>query len=255
MNNYDIVIVAHEKDFNNIKHIVKQCSINLNFDSIHLILSERKEYEDMELLSTITNKPIYKHLETDVLKIDKNRVNHRPNWIYQMLLKMLQNVTQNNNFLIIECDCLILKNIEFFDDSKTTFYLCRDQHHQPYFNFSKKILDLDRSYPHSFISEFMMYDKKKINHMLKESNCKNTSDFLELIYNNVNYDCYPADYELYGNFCMKYYPNDYLVKHLNYNFYGRESSVSPFWNDDEINHLIDINQDKSTISFHTWGEN
>jgi hypothetical protein len=39
-------------------------------------------------------------------------------------------------------------------------------------------------------------------------------DFLELIYNNVNYDCYPADYELYGNFCMKYYPNDYLVKHL-----------------------------------------
>ena len=136
MNNYDIVIVAHEKDFNNIKHIVKQCSINLNFDSIHLILSERKEYEDMELLSTITNKPIYKHLETDVLKIDKNRVNHRPNWIYQMLLKMLQNVTQNDNFLIIECDCLILKNIEFFGDSKTTFYLCRDQHHQPYFSFS-----------------------------------------------------------------------------------------------------------------------
>jgi hypothetical protein len=255
MNNYDIVIVAHEKDFNNIKHIVKQCSINLNFDSIHLILSERKEYEDMGLLSTITNKPIYKHLETDVLKIDKNRINHRPNWIYQMLLKMLQNVTQNDNFLIIECDCLILKNIEFFENNQTIFYLCRDQYHQPYFNFSKKILNLDRTHPHSFISEFMMYDKKKINHMLKESNCESTSDFLELIYNNANYDCYPADYELYGNFCMKYYPNDYLVKHLDYNFYGRESSVSPFWNDDEINHLININQDKSTISFHTWGEN
>lgn len=255
MKKYDIVIVSHEKDFNNIKFIVEYSQKNLMFDSIHLILSERKEFTDLDLIKTLTDKPIFLHLESNILKVDKLKINYRPNWIYQMLLKMLQNVTQNDNFLIIECDCLILKNIEFFYDNKTTFYLCRDQHHQPYFNFSKKILDLDRSYPHSFISEFMMYDKKKINHMLKESNCENTSDFLELIYNNVNYDCYPADYELYGNFCMKYYPNDYLVKHLDYNFYGRESSISPFWNDDEINHLIDINQDKSTISFHTWGEN
>jgi hypothetical protein len=255
MNKYDIVIVAHEKDFNNIKHIVRQCSINLDFDSIHLILSERKEYEDMELLTTITTKPIYKHLETDVLKIDKNKINHRPNWIYQMLLKMLQNVTENDNFLIIEADCLILKNIEFFEKNKTIFYLCRDQYHQQYFNFSKKILNLDKSHPHSFISEFMIYDKKKINHMLKESNCENVTDFLELIYNNVDHNCYPADYELYGNFCIKYYPNDYLVKSLDYNFYGRESREAPFWSDDEINHLIEINKDKSTISFHTWGEN
>jgi len=77
--NYDIVIVSHEKDFNNIKHIVKQCSINLDFDSIHLILSEREKFNDMELLSTITTKPIYKHLEIDVLKIDKNIIKHRPN--------------------------------------------------------------------------------------------------------------------------------------------------------------------------------
>jgi hypothetical protein len=255
MNNYDVVIVSHEKDFNNIKHIVKQCSINLEFDSIHLILSEREEYEDMELLSTITTKPIYKHLETDVLKIDKSRVNYRPNWIYQMLLKMLQNVTKNDNYLIIESDCLILKNIDFFEKNKTIFYLCRNQNHQPYFNFNKKILNLDISYPHSFISEFMMYDKKKINHLLKESNCENVTDFLEVIYTNVDSNCHPADYELYGNFCIKYYPNDYLIKTIDYNFYARESSVSPFWNDDEINNLIEINKDKSTISFHTWGEN
>jgi len=172
-----------------------------------------------------------------------------------MLLKMLQNVTANDNYLIIESDCLILSKIDFFENNKTIFYLCRDQYHQPYFNFSSKILNLEKTYPHSFISEFMMYDKKKIKDMLRESNCENEKDFLELIYNNVNLNCYPADYELYGNFCMKYYPNDYLVKPLDYNFYGRESNVSPFWNDDEINNLIEINKNKSTISFHTWGEN
>lgn len=255
MNNYDIVIVAHEKDFNNIKFIVKHCSDNLQFDSFHLILSERKEYKDMQLLSTLTDKPVFMHLESNVIKIDKTRIKHRPNWIYQMLLKMFQNVTKNDNFLIIEADCLILKNVNFFIDDKTIFYLCRDQYHQPYFNFSKQILNMERVYPHSLISEFMMYDKKKINHMLKESKCEDLSDFLELIYEKVNPDCYPADYELYGNFCIKYYPNEFYFDRLDYNFYGRDYYIAPFWNDDEINNLINSNKDKSVISFHTWGEN
>jgi len=90
-----------------------------------------------------------------------------------MLLKMFQNVTKNDNFLIIESDCLILQNINFFVDDKTIFYLTRNQNHEPYFNFSKKIMNLDRSFLHSFISEFMMYEKKKINHMLKLSNFVN----------------------------------------------------------------------------------
>ena len=34
MRNYDIVIVSHEKDFNNIKYIVEHCDKNLEFDSI-----------------------------------------------------------------------------------------------------------------------------------------------------------------------------------------------------------------------------
>jgi predicted GTPase len=90
MKNYDIVIVAHEKDFNNIKYIVEYSEKNLKFDSFHLILSERKEYEDLEKLKSLSNHPIYIHKETDVLTVDKNRISHRPNWIYQMLLKMFQ---------------------------------------------------------------------------------------------------------------------------------------------------------------------
>ena len=90
MRKYDIVIVSHEKDFNNIKHIVEHCETKLEFDSIHLILSDRQPYQDMGLLQTLTKRPVYQHLETDILKIDKTRLNHRPNWIYQMMLKMIE---------------------------------------------------------------------------------------------------------------------------------------------------------------------
>ena len=254
MKNYDIVIVSHEKDFNNIKFIVEYSQKNLKFDSIHLILSERKEFTDLDLIKTLTDKPVFLHLESNILKVDKSRINHRPNWIYQMLLKIFQDVTINDDFLIIESDCLILKEINFFEKDKTTLYLCRDQNHTPYFNFNN-LLGFGREYEHSFISEFMMYNKQIVKDLLSKSNCKDVYDFLEIIYNNVNGNCYPADYELYGNFCIKYHREKIDVKHLNYNFFGRESSSNPFWTDSEITDLINTNLDKEVISFHTWGEN
>ena len=253
MNPYDLVIVSHEKDFNNIKFIISHAEKNLNPDSYHLILSERKPYEDLDILKNITSKPIFIHKETDVLNVDKSRINHRPNWIYQMLLKIFQNVTKNDNFLIIESDCLILNPINFFEGDKTNIFLCRDQNHDPYFKFNN-LLGFGREYNHSFISEFMMYDKKIISEILIKSNCKNVGEFLELIYNNVDENCYPADYELYGNFCYKYHQDKINLKNLSFDFYGRESRIKPYWTDDEINTLVS-NTNKDVISFHTWGEN
>jgi hypothetical protein len=254
MKKYDIVIVSHEKDFNNIKFIVEYSQKNLNFDSIHLILSERKKFNDLYLLKSLTDKPVHLHMESDVLQIDKDRIKHRPNWIYQMMLKIFQNVTDNDDFLIVESDCLILNQINFFEEGRTNLFLCRDQNHTPYFNFNM-LLGFGREYNHSFISEFMMYNKTIVKDLLTKSNCKNVNDFLEIVYNNTNNNCYPADYELYGNFCYKYHKDKFNLKHLNYNFIGRESTQKPFWNDDEIINLINSNKDKDVISFHTWGEN
>ena len=255
MNKYDIVIVSHEKDFNNIKFIVEYAEKNLIFDSIHLILSERKEYGDLEHIKTLTKKSIYQHKETDVLKVDKDRIKYRPNWIYQMFLKMFQNVTKNDHFLVIESDCIILNKLDFFEGDKTIFHLCRDQNNEPYFNFSKKVMGVGREYNHSFIAEFIMYDKKIIKDMILKSGCDTFDDFLELIYKHTDSNCYPADYELYGNFCFKYYPDKVIMKKSNFNFFGRNSKQAPFWTDSEINNLINTNKDKDVISFHTWGEN
>lgn len=253
---YDIVLVAHEKDFGNLKFIVEQAEKNLkDSENIHLILSERTPYNDFELLKTLTSKSVYLHKESDILKIDKSRLLHRPNWIYQMLLKMLQNVTQNENYLIIESDCVIIQPISFFEDGKTTFFLCRDQNHQPYFNFNNKVLGIGREYNHSFISEFMMYNKLKVKEMIKKTGSKSIDEFLELIYTTVDGTCYPADYELYGNFCYKFYPNEFEVKTLDYGFFGRESREKPFWDDEEIKNLINTNKHKPVVSFHTWGLN
>jgi hypothetical protein len=172
-----------------------------------------------------------------------------------MFLKIFQDVTKNDNFLIIESDCIILSKLNFFENNKTTFFLCRDQNHQPYFDFNKKILGIGRELNHSFIAEFMMYDKKKVKQMLTAANCESKEQFLELLYEHVAPDCYPADYELYGNFCCKFYPNEFQVRKIDFGFHGRDSSIKPEWDDNEIEMLIRHNMNKPVFSFHTWGAN
>lgn len=252
MKNYDIVIVSHEKDFNNIKHIVEHCEINLNFDSIHLIVSDRAPYNDMSILQTLTKKPIHFHLETNVLQVDKSRLRHRPNWIYQMLLKIFQNVTNNDNYLVIESDCIILNKLEFFNEDKTIFYLGRDHFHQQYYTFNQRLLGIGREYDHSFISEFMMYDKNVVKDMLSKTNCNTVEDFLELVYTYVDPESYPSDYDLYGNFFYTNYPEKFETKVLNFDMSGRSGD---YWSDGEIKHLIQKHHDKDAISFHCWGYN
>jgi len=252
MGNYDIIIVSHEKDFNNIKYIVEYCDKNLEFDSIHLIVSDRTLYNDMELLKTLTKKLIHLHLETNVLKIDKSRIKYRPNWIYQMLLKIFQNVGKNDDFLVIESDCVILNKLNFFNQNKTIFYLGRDHYHQPYYNFNQKLLGIGREYNHSFISEFMMYNKKVVKEILNKTKCNTIEDFLELIYLYVDTDCHPSDYDLYGNFYYVNYPDKFETKVLNFNMSGRSNF---YWSDNEIKELLNTHKDKDAISFHCWGLN
>lgn len=244
---YDLVIVSHERDFYKIKFVLESAIKNLDFEEIHLILSDRSRYSEKEKLSKLTNKTIYYHNENDILQIDKNRVKYRPNWIYQMLLKMFQTVTKNVNFLVLESDVTINSKLNFFDGDKTIFYLGLDQNHKQYYNFNKKILNIGREYDHSFIVECMMYNKDIINDLLSKSNCHSVDDFLELIYNNVNDDCYPADYELYGNFCVKFHSDKYETRKIN--VYQNRQSCD--YAEEKIRKFISM-KNYDIISFHSY---
>lgn len=245
---YDIVIVAHEKDFHKLKYCIKYACENLEFDEIHLILSERVEYLDKDILEKF-NKPIFYHKETDVLKINKDKIKFRPNWIYQMYLKMFQNVTKNDNFLVIESDAIINSKLSFFDNNKTIFHLGIDQNNEQYYNFNRKMLNIGREYNFSFISELMMYNKNIVNDMIIKSDCLDLEEFLEKSYNIIDINCYPADYELYGNFCYKYHFDNFCVNKI-LTSQNRKYGGQPF-NLNEINYLINKNNKCDIITHHS----
>jgi hypothetical protein len=249
---YDIVIVSHEKDFNKIKYVVENAEKNLSdFKTIHLIITDN-ELKELDIIRKKTTRPVIVHLEQDVLKIDKSKIVIRPHWIYQILLKMFQNVTEEDNFLILESDGIINKKLSFFEDDKTILYLGLNHSvTQSYFTFNNMI-NIKNKYPHSLISEVMMYDKKYVKEMLKNCSCDSTHDFIEkYIFKNLSTSCCPADYEIYGNFLYNFYPDKIIFKKFNYSLNGRYSRIEDW----EIENIIKNNIGSDYISFHSWIEN
>lgn len=247
---YDIVIVSHDKDFNKIKYVVEHAEKNLDdFDSIHLILVD-KPFDELDIVRSKTIKPVYVHKEQDVLPLDFSKVHYRPNWIYQILLKMFQNVTENDNFLILESDGIVNKKLEFFQDGKTIFYLGLNHPvHQPYFNYNN-LLNIRNKYHHSLISEVMMYDKKYIKELLKNCGCENRENFIDkYIYNNLSNSCYPADYEMYGNFMYNFHSDKIKFIHYKYFLHGNYNST---FSNETIEKVINEYKNYDYISFHTW---
>lgn len=248
--NYDLLIVCHEKDYNNLKFVIECANNNLDFESIHLIISDRCDY-DIKKLNGVCSKPIYKHVETDVLKISKDKISYRPNWIYQQLLKMFQTVTNNDNYLVIDSDCLILKPLNFFNQDRQVFYFTRDQFHAPYFNFMSNVLGIEKQNNRSFISEIMMMNKNIINLILEYSNCKNVCDFLDLVYKHTNDNSYISEFELYGSFFYKNFNSNFEEKLLNYKMLGKNNES---FNDEEITNIIINNENLDICTIHNWSD-
>jgi hypothetical protein len=97
-----------------------------------------------------------------------------------------------------------------------------------------------------------MYDKKIVKELLSKTNCNTKEDFLELVYKYVDGECYPSDYDLYGNFYYSNFPDKFETKILNFEMFGKHIE---YWSDEIIKESLETYKDKDAISFHCWGLN
>jgi hypothetical protein len=234
---YDILILCKNDDLNKIKYLIKSIKINIiGYDDIYLITPDKV---DMDGVVNITD---YEVIE----KKYKENIKHRPNWIFQQYIKLFQNVTKNDYYVVIDSDIYINKKIEIFTNNKPNFFIGRDQYHQQYFNFSKEF-GISKLYEKSFISEIMVFDKTKIREFLSKIDIT-TDLFLEKSNNIIDQNCYISEFEFYGNMIFKYYNGSYNIKNINTMLNGKHNK----WEDYEIENLINSNKNFDIISYHTW---
>ena len=241
---YDVLIVAHEKDYIKLDIVIDYIKKNVvKYNSIHLIVKEKSAVPSF--------KEVQIHNEQDVLALPFEKINFfRPNWIYQQMLKLLQNVTLDD-YLVVDSDTIINKQLDVVNNNEVSYFFhTENQNHTPYFTYMEKYFSIKRNYDFSFISEIMFFNRKRIKELFLIRNLNNINQIIEFLCNSNTPDVYLSEFELYGNFITEKYKQSYEHKHITYSKLG--SSIPNFWTNEQMQKALNENKDVNIISMHSW---
>ena len=237
---YDLIIPSHPKDYVKLQFCLNSCLEHLN--------------PSPENIYVITPDGLGGSVATgikdeDAIQINKATIKYRrSNWIYQQLVKLFQDFTENDLYLCVDSDLIFNRSIDIFKDDKPNFFVSdRDQHHEPYFNFMDLYFGLSRQVDHTFINDFMIFDKNICSEMIPDK------DHLALAINEtMSDDCLLSEFETYGNYITKNHPNLYGSQLTKTKMYGRYSSEP--WSGEEIKQIVDENrtEDVDLFTIHSW---
>ena len=242
----DLIIPAAPKDYNKVKYVVRQAREHINLDTIHVVVPEPDKLQ-------LGLDDVIVHADSDVLPYDREEMSFRPNWVFQQFVKLFQDVTANNWYLVLDADIFANKRLPLWNDSKPILYLGRDQFYEPYFSFNQEMLGFGKVYNWSFLSECTLYSKALAREMLVH--CGLTLDeFWTKAVEITARGCRMADSELYGSYVYRQHPDVYEIRKLATHLGGRYGSKK--YTDGEIEQEVKkMKRDKPQVdifSLHSW---
>lgn len=247
----DMVIPAAPKDYHKLPYVIAGVREFINVETIHVIAPGPGDLGDHQWSDVVL------HGDDEVLPYDRSRLRYRPNWVFQQVLKVFQEITHHDWFLVMDADIFPSRSIPLWTvNHKPILCLGRDQHHEPYFEFNRQVLGFGKVHPWSFISECTLYNKALVNDLL--AYCNLTRDSLwEKMVDIVHSGCYPADSEFYGSYIFHERRDIYEIRHLNTTLGGRYYKHA--WTDEELQAEIQSvrvsNPGVHLVSVHSWAEN
>jgi hypothetical protein len=243
---FDILIVIAKKDFNKFPFLIDSILKDVDgFEEIYCV-------SDKEMPENIKIDGVNYFLDKDVIDFDFSKIEmeYRRGWYKQQFIKLFQDITQDN-YLVIDGDIFINKPIKMSVDTPY-FFIGMDQYHLPYFHFLKDVMNLDKAYPRSFICEMMLFKRDIIKHILEEMSV-DKYQFFDICADGINKISNASgfsEYEMYGNYVTKNYPDLYGYKDIKVLHQHRKRE----WADDEVKKHIDkyIGSEYDIFTMHSW---
>lgn len=246
---YDILLVVAPKDRNKLKYLVQSIDQHMTgFRDIYVVSPTGAALMD--------DKRIRFFSDQQVLDIDRTRFRYRPSWIYQMYLKLFQEITSCDLFFTIDADVIINRHLPMFNsEGKPILYHGWEQNHSPYFRFQELMLNLPRAYPRTFISDTNFMRRSYIREMLKHHGYSKSS-FIEKSFEVICEECVPAEPEIWGQYIAKFHRSEYDFRELKVLMHGKTQSAPDLlaYSDQEIEAQIDLMKDKDCDlwMYHSW---
>jgi hypothetical protein len=239
MVNYDLVIMCHPKD---------EVKLQFSLESCRKFLEPQPENIYVVSPIKLCDSPVINILDEDAIRIKKDDIKFkRNNWIYQQFVKLFQDFTKNDKYLCVDSDLIFNQSVPIGDCS-TLFISDRNQCHLPYFLFMDKFCNLEKQVGFTFINDFMMFDKNI---------CREVTGgiyrFLNFCNENLRDDCLLSEFELYGNYICRHYPELVKFKRTKTQLNGKPAHIP--WLKSEIEHLIEVNKENKSLdlfTIHSW---
>lgn len=236
----EIVIITKQETINDIS------SDYLSYSNI-IFLDENLIYPDL------TFAKIKELLSKTKCEEDKT------GWYFQQFLKFAWSFNSKaaDYYLTWDSDTIPLKQIDFFSKEGKPYFLKKQEFNASYFQTMEKLLGLKKENDFSFIAESMIFSKKIVTELIEkiESN-KNVQGFTfyEKIISLIDYAEKPrlafSEFETYGTYVSKKYPNLYLTKETKaFRMGARKYGLNPT--------LYDLKREAKkyeTISFEKWNK-
>jgi len=235
--NYDAVILSHPKDYNKLVYCLESLSYLKPYpENIYVVSPHKHEFNGIDVTS------IQDH---EALEITFEDIKYkRPFWIFQQLLGLYQDFTENDLYMVIDGDIMFNRDIKF--SGKTFFLSDREQWHKPYFNFMKDYFNLVPNFDKTFINDFMLFDKEILRKFMPD-----LKDFVKDLNHWLQDENYLlADYELYGHWVYNNMPGEYTLKPTKQKMFGQFD----MWRDEHIKLIVETCKelDIDLLSIHTW---
>jgi hypothetical protein len=170
----------------------------------------------------------------------------RKGWTKQQILKLNLDKIMDGDILVVDCDLLFLKPIKFIENKKYNFYFS-SEYEKNIFLMTNHLLNLNKQTEkyESFITDFSIFNScilKDIKSKIEEKHNKNwLLVVLEYVNNNEN-TAILSEYELYGNFMLKYHRDK--VNCINHPIDYKMRVLHPNWNKLSPEDLLDVFQKK-----------
>lgn len=223
----DCVICVAGKDNLIVRTCIKLIIKNINPENIFIITKPQyrifyyglqKKYP-IEIIDEDNLLPNLSYVNLD--KLIKNRIGKplRTGWYFQQFLKMGFGLSHyaKNYYLIWDADTLPTSKLSFFENGHPVFTR-KTEFHKPYFVTMKKLLNLGKNVPFSFIAENMLIDVNIMKELIHEiSNCQVKGDnWFEKIINAIGpeEDVAFSEFETYGTYVTNKYPLEYRIREL-----------------------------------------
>ena len=247
---FDILIVVAEKDHNKLPFVLESIYKNISGVNKYYIISPTAISDEYLWLDAEV------FMDREVVDFDFSRftgnIETRRGWYIQQFIKLFQEVT-GPQYVVVDADVYLNKKIDIIgDDDKPTFLFGKNQYHLPYFQFMKSVFDLNKVHSYSFINEIMYFDRDIIKQMISSIGL-NKYGFFELAVNELNKQNEVSgfsEYELYGNYVTKNFPDAYHYKFIKSCRNGKQRE----WNETELKEYINKmeNSEYDLISMHSW---